>query len=62
MVPATEIYAALEQATGCTAAEIAYLDDRPENITAATNRDWKAIQHESSAKTRTDLLGIIGSF
>ena len=60
--PAPEIYAALEQITDCTAAEIAYLDDRPENITAATNRDWKAIQHESSAKTRTDLLGIIGSF
>ena len=50
--PAPEIYAALEQTTGCTAAEIAYLDDRPENITAAMARGWQAVQFDSAIQLR----------
>ncbi len=58
--PHPRIYEITEQRTGCRAAEILFLDDKPENVEAAAQRGWQTICHasvaESSAKVRS-LLG-----
>ena len=50
--PDPKIYEALEAATGCAGGEIAYLDDRPENIATAKNRGWQAAQFKTPAQAR----------
>ena len=53
--PEKEIYEALETVTGCANNEIAYLDDRAENVAAGKARGWQAIHFEESAQVRTAL-------
>ena len=53
--PQPEIYAAMEAMTGRRGADLIYLDDRAENIAAGAARGWRAILHESPAKTRQAL-------
>ena len=55
MKPHPEIYAAMEAMTGKRGADLIYLDDRAENITAGAARGWRAILHESPEKTRRAL-------
>lgn len=59
--PDSKIYQALEDATGCTGEEIAYLDDRPENIAAGNDRDWKTIQFKTpvQAKKAFKMIGLL---
>lgn len=52
MKPQPEIYEAMEAMTGKRGADLIYIDDRAENIEAGKARGWRAILHESSAKTR----------
>lgn len=42
--PEAEIYAALEEGTGLSGAELIFVDDRPENIEAAAARGWRVHQ------------------
>lgn len=58
MKPLPKIYEAMEAMCGRRGADLIYLDDRPENVAAGTARGWRAIQHESAAKTRTALAGL----
>ena len=53
--PEPEIYGVLEQTTGCSGGEIAYIDDRPENIEAGRARGWRVIHHQTPAQTRAAL-------
>ena len=57
--PDPEIYQALEEATGQEGAEIAYLDDRPENIAAARQRHWHAIQFDTPEQAQSDLIPLL---
>ena len=59
--PETKMYDFLERATGCRGDEIAYVDDRPENVEAGGARGWKAIQHRTPKETRLALaeLGVM---
>lgn len=50
--PDPKIYEVLETATGCAGNEIAYLDDRPENIATAQARGWQATQFNSPSQAR----------
>ena len=58
MKPQPEIYAAMEKMCGRHGADLIYLDDRAENIAAGAARGWRAILHESSAKTRQALSSL----
>ena len=58
MKPQPEIYAAMEKMCGRTGADLIYLDDRAENIAAGAAREWRAILHESPAKTRQTLANL----
>jgi FMN phosphatase YigB (HAD superfamily) len=51
MKPEPRIYEIAERVTGCQGPEILYLDDRPENIAAATERGWQVILQETPEKT-----------
>lgn len=51
MKPDPKLYEAVESITGRAAGELCYIDDRPENITAALRRGWLAVVHESTEKT-----------
>jgi len=51
MKPEPRIYEIAERVTGRQGAEILYLDDRPENITAAVERGWQVILQETPEKT-----------
>jgi putative hydrolase of the HAD superfamily len=53
--PESGIYEVLEQTSGCSGGEIAYLDDRPENIEAGRARGWRVIHHRTPAETRAAL-------
>ena len=53
--PETAIYEVFEQTAGCNGGEIAYIDDRPENIEAGRARGWQVIHHRTSAETRAAL-------
>ena len=55
MKPEAKIYEALEKMAGKRGAEIIYIDDRLENIEAATARGWRTILHETPEKSRADL-------
>jgi HAD superfamily hydrolase (TIGR01509 family) len=61
MKPAARLYEIVERATGRRGGEIAYIDDRPENIQAGAARGWRAVLHESPAATREALqkLGLL---
>lgn len=58
--PESEIYEVLEQTTGCSGGEIAYIDDRPENIEAGRARGWRVIHHQTPAETRAALEALAG--
>ena len=45
--PEKEIYEAFERVSGFSAGSIAYLDDREENIGAAKERGWEAVQYST---------------
>jgi FMN phosphatase YigB (HAD superfamily) len=51
MKPEPRIYEIAERVTGCQGPDILYLDDRPENIAAATERGWQVILQETPEKT-----------
>jgi glucose-1-phosphatase len=51
MKPDPQIYRAVEQLTGCSGAELLYIDDRPENIDQGKKCGWQVIQHVSDAQT-----------
>lgn len=52
MKPDAGLYEVLERQSGTWGAEIVYLDDRPENVAAASARGWQAILHESPEQSR----------
>ena len=56
--PQPEIYAAMEKMTGRSGADLIYIDDRPENIAAGAARGWRAIWHETPARTRQALVDL----
>ena len=49
--PHAPIYEAVERAALCTGADIAYLDDRPENVAAGAARGWRTVLHQSASQT-----------
>ena len=51
MKPEAKIYQVAEKVCGRAAAEILYIDDRPENITPAAERGWQVILQERADKT-----------
>jgi HAD superfamily hydrolase (TIGR01509 family) len=51
MKPDAKLYEVVERYCGWRKAEILYLDDRPENITAGAERGWQVILQESPEKT-----------
>ena len=51
MKPEPRMYEIVEERTGQKGGAIFYLDDRPENITGAAARDWRALLHESPEKS-----------
>ena len=63
MKPDPKIYEVVERTTGRRAAEILYVDDRPENIAAGAARGWQVILQESPAKSREAIenLGLLST-
>jgi glucose-1-phosphatase len=61
MKPDAALYEVVERQSGRRGAEILYLDDRPENVTAGAARGWHAILHESPEKSRAAIqkLGLL---
>lgn len=62
MKPDAALYSTVEQTTGLRGADLLYLDDRPENVTAGAARGWHAILHQEPSATEaavraTGLLG-----
>ena len=53
------IYEALESVVDCDVSEIAYLDDRAENVAAGKSRGWHAVHFEDPALART-VFGELG--
>jgi HAD superfamily hydrolase (TIGR01509 family) len=51
MKPDARLYEVIERLSGRRAAEILYLDDRPENVAAGSARGWQAILQETPEKT-----------
>ena len=51
MKPEPKIYEIAERVCGHQGADILYVDDRPENITAAAERSWQVILQETPQKT-----------
>jgi FMN phosphatase YigB (HAD superfamily) len=51
MKPEPKIYEIAERVTGQQGLDILYLDDRPENVTAAAERGWQVILQETPQKT-----------
>jgi len=51
MKPEPRIYEIAERVTGHQGPNILYVDDRPENITAAAERGWQVILQETPQKT-----------
>jgi len=50
--PGAKIYEALEECSGFTGREIAYLDDLPENCVAAGERGWQVCCHKDVSCSR----------
>jgi HAD superfamily hydrolase (TIGR01509 family) len=61
MKPDPKLYEVVESMTGRRGADILYLDDRPENITAGAQRGWQVILQESPAQSRSAIqaLGLL---
>jgi len=57
--PQPEIYAAMEALTGKRGADLIYIDDRAENIAVGAARGWRAILHETEAKTRAAVTSLL---
>jgi FMN phosphatase YigB (HAD superfamily) len=55
MKPQAKIYEAMETLCGRRGADLIYLDDRAENVTAGALRGWRTILHETPGKTRAAL-------
>jgi FMN phosphatase YigB (HAD superfamily) len=55
MKPEAKIYEAMEKMCGRRGADLIYLDDRLENITAGAARGWRTVLHESPEKSRAAL-------
>jgi HAD superfamily hydrolase (TIGR01509 family) len=51
MKPSARLYEVVEETTGCSGSDLVYIDDRPENIETGRARGWRAVLHESPAKT-----------
>lgn len=58
MKPLPKIYEAMEAMCGKRGAELIYIDDRAENIAAGAARGWRAILHETPAKTKAMLASM----
>lgn len=58
MKPEPKIYEAMEAMTGRRGADLVYLDDRAENVAGGAARGWRAILHESSEKSRANLVAL----
>ena len=56
MKPDPKIYEATERLAGRRGADLVFIDDRVENVTAAADRGWHAILHESPEKTQAALV------
>ena len=61
MKPDPRLYEVVERRSGRRAAELLYLDDRPENIEAGAARGWQVILHQSPEKSRAAVqkLGLL---
>jgi HAD superfamily hydrolase (TIGR01509 family) len=51
MKPDPALYEVVESVSGCRAAELFYIDDRPENIATARDRGWQGVVHQDPART-----------
>lgn len=56
--PDLGVYLRVEEVTECTGGEIAFVDDRPENVHAARERGWLAHLFVSDEDTRSWLAEI----
>lgn len=61
MKPAAQIYAEAERRFALEPARTLFIDDRHDNIAAATQRGWHGIVHEDYARTRAALerVGVV---
>jgi glucose-1-phosphatase len=55
MKPDPKLYAVVERITACRGSDIAYLDDRSENIDAALKLGWNAVVHQTPEQSRAAL-------
>src|SRR5438445_9778186 len=51
MKPDEKLYQVVERLAGAVGDRILFLDDRPENVAAASARGWQVIHHQSSDET-----------
>jgi len=60
MKPSAALYEVVERKTGLRGPDLAYLDDRAENIATAIGRGWRALLHETPEKTLSamQILGL----
>ena len=56
MKPDPRLYQVVERQTGRGAAELLYIDDRPENVQVGRERGWNSILHETPEATRAAVL------
>lgn len=56
--PDPEIYAAAEALAGCQGADLAFIDDRADNVAAAAARGWQAIHHTDPRATLAQLAAL----
>ena len=61
MKPDARAYQAVENATGFRGQDLAYIDDRAENVAAGAQRGWRAIHHTEAQATAAALreLGLV---
>ena len=53
--PEPKIYSIVEELTRCCGEEILYLDDRPENVAAGSERGWRTVCHTSPEASRAQI-------
>lgn len=56
MKPDPAIYKVVEKVSGCSRAELLYLDDRPENTAQGSERGWQTITHYCPVETREKVV------
>ena len=61
MKPDGQLYEVVEKMTACRGGELAYWDDRSENVAAGLKRGWRAFLHQSPAQSRLAMqqLGLL---